>query len=122
MDFRDRANVAYTAAKLQARLARAKKAHDDLIAAAFRVQADALDIEAQPKRRLADEYDAAQARGEVQRRGDRGRKTKLPGEDFKPTAADIGLDHKVIQEGRQIRDAENRSPGAVRRNVDAPKI
>ncbi len=34
-------------------------------AAAYRAQADALDIEAQAKRRLADEYDAAQARGEV---------------------------------------------------------
>ncbi|MGY4286143.1 hypothetical protein ACVWXO_005363 [Bradyrhizobium sp. LM2.7] len=67
---RDRAIVADTAAKLQARLAKAKKAHDELIAAAYRAQADALDIEAQAKRRLADEYDAAQARGEVAKQGD----------------------------------------------------
>jgi hypothetical protein len=32
------ADVAYTAAKLAARLAKAKKAHDDLIAAAFRMK------------------------------------------------------------------------------------
>jgi hypothetical protein len=36
LDARDR--------KLQARLAKAKKAHDDLIAAAYRAQADALDM------------------------------------------------------------------------------
>ena len=36
-----------------------------LIAAAHRAQADALEIEAQAKRRLADEYDAAQERGAV---------------------------------------------------------
>jgi len=50
-------------AKLAARLARIKQAHDDLISAAHRVQADAIEIEALAKRRLADEYDAAQARG-----------------------------------------------------------
>jgi hypothetical protein len=35
-----------------ARLPKPKKAHDDLTAAAYRAQADALDIEAQAKRRL----------------------------------------------------------------------
>jgi hypothetical protein len=44
---------------------RAKKAHDDLIAAAYRAKADALEIEALAKRRLADEYDAAQDRGDA---------------------------------------------------------
>jgi hypothetical protein len=43
---------------------------DVLIAAVYRAQADALVIEAQAKRRLADEYDAAQARGEVATRLD----------------------------------------------------
>ncbi|MGY2933284.1 hypothetical protein ACVWZ6_002886 [Bradyrhizobium sp. GM6.1] len=70
LDARDRAVVAYTAAKLQARLAKAKKAHDELICAAYRAQGDALNIEARAKRRPADEYDAAQARGEVARLGD----------------------------------------------------
>ncbi len=36
-----------------------------MIAAAHRAQADALEIEAAAKRRLADEYDAAQETGEV---------------------------------------------------------
>lgn len=74
-------------------------------AAAYPAQADALDIE-------------AQARGEVQRRGGRRRKEILGGK-FKPTAADIGLDRRAIQEARQIRDAEKRDPGIVRRTLDA---
>lgn len=49
LDARDRAVVAYTAAKLQARLAKAKKAHDELICAAYRAQGDALNIDAQGK-------------------------------------------------------------------------
>jgi hypothetical protein len=81
------------------------------------VQADALEIEALAKRRLADEYDAAQERGEVARVSDGRRSSKA--EDLKPTAADIGLSHKEIHEARQIRDAEKRDPGVVRRTVDA---
>jgi hypothetical protein len=48
-----------------------EEGHDELIAAVFRAQADALTIEAQAKRRLADEYDAAQERGDVARQGGR---------------------------------------------------
>ena len=65
LEARDMASVAYDAAKKAARLGNAKRAHDELISAAYRAQADALEIEAQAKRRLADEYDAAQERGEV---------------------------------------------------------
>jgi len=56
-----------------------------LFSAAHRAQADALEIEAGAKRRLADEYDA-QARGEVatQRDGKLGRSQP---ERLKPTAA-----------------------------------
>jgi hypothetical protein len=43
-----------TAAKPQGRPTKAKKARDDLVAAAFRAQADALEIEALAKRRLPD--------------------------------------------------------------------
>jgi hypothetical protein len=39
------------------------------IAAAYRAQADAAEIEAAAKRRLADEYDAEQARDEVAKKG-----------------------------------------------------
>lgn len=114
LEARDTANVAYTAAKSAARLARAKGAHDELIAKAHRAQADALEIEAMAKRRLADEYDAAQLRGEVQRQGgDQSSKAELP------TAADIGLSRKDIHEAREIRDAEETYPGIVRRTLDA---
>lgn len=110
LDARDNARVAYSAAKSAARFARAKGAHDELIAKAHRAQADALEIEAMAKRRLADEYDAAQLRGEV--RADRQR-TASNAEAV--GAADIGLTHKDIHEARQIRDAEETYPGIVRR-------
>ena len=47
LEARDLASFAYDTAKRAARLARAKNAHDELIAAAHRAQADALEIEAQ---------------------------------------------------------------------------
>jgi hypothetical protein len=74
-----------------------RKAHDDLIAAAFRAKADALEIEALANRRLADEYDAAQERGEVATSRDGGRRSKL---ERLPTAADIGLNRAEIHEAR----------------------
>ncbi len=73
LEAREAAGIAYDAAKRTARLSRAKAAHDDLLAAAHRAQADALVIEAAAKRRLADEYDAAQERGEVRKDGQRGK-------------------------------------------------
>jgi hypothetical protein len=113
LDARDQASFAYDTAKKTARLMKAKQAHDDLIAAAYRAQADALEIEAQAKRRLADEYDAAQERGEVQLRGGDGTsKAEVP------TANDIGLSHKEIHEARIIRDAEEAHPGIVRQTVN----
>ena len=39
--------------------------HDTVVAAAHRAQADALEIEAGAKRRLADECDGAQQRGRL---------------------------------------------------------
>jgi hypothetical protein len=89
LEARDVARDAYDAAKKAARLSRAKGAHDTLIAAAHRAQADALEIEAQAKRRLADEYDAAQERGEVAGPSDRHSNSRT--EANKATAAEIGL-------------------------------
>lgn len=77
-----------------------------LIAAAHRAQADALEIEAGAKRRLADEYDAAQERGEVQRRGgDETSKAEVP------TVTDIGLadEYDAAQERGEIRSNGERS-------------
>lgn len=115
LEARDMASVAYDAAKKAARLGKAKGAHDELIAKAHRAQADALEIEAMAKRRLADEYDAAQDRGEV---ASQGKPVNIPGENVLPIAADIGLSPKVIHEARQIRDAEQADPGIVRRVLD----
>jgi hypothetical protein len=111
LEARDAAALAYDAAKRVARLAAAKGAHDNLVAAAHRAQADALHIEAQAKIRLADEYDAAQERGEVAR----GRPKSLPDENtFQPTTDELGLTSKDVFEARQIRDAEQDLPGIVR--------
>lgn len=112
LDARDLAGVAYDAAKSAARFAKAKGAHDDVLAKVHRAQADALEIEAMAKRRLADEYDAAQERGEV---ASQGKPSSLEG--F-ATAADLGLTHKDIHEARQIRDAEADDPGIIRRTID----
>lgn len=119
LDARDAASVAYDAAKKAARLARAKGAHDQLIATAHRAQADALEIEAAAKRRLADEYDAAQERGEVATQNDGRRPVGVPDGNAKPTVADIGLSRKDIHEARALRDAEAADPGIVRRTLDA---
>jgi hypothetical protein len=119
LDARDMASVAYDMAKKAARFAAARQAHDDLISAIYRAQADALTIEAQAKRRLADEYDAAQERGEVARLGTNQKQLGLPEQKTRPaTVEDIGLTHKQVHEARLIRDAETADPGIVRRTVD----
>jgi hypothetical protein len=115
LEAREMASAIYDAAKKAARLGKAKKAHDDLISAVFRTQADALEIEAGAKRRLADEYDAAQERGEARTRGGNDKVTKIPDGKFGPK--DIGLDDKQLHEARIIRDAEVCEPGIVHRVV-----
>lgn len=115
LEARDMAGAVYDAAKRAARLAKAKDAHDELVSAAHRAQADALVIEAQAKIRLANEYELAQERGEVQKHG----KVEVPGENLKPaTLADIGLTKKIVHEARKLRDAEAAQPGIVRRTLD----
>jgi len=117
LEARDMAGFAYDLAKRSARLRKAKNAHDELIAAAHRVQADALTIEAGAKRRLADEYDAARDGGVVSAQGQR--TDLLPDEKKVPTVAELGLTHKDIHEARLIRDAEAADPGIIRRTLDA---
>ncbi|SEO43629.1 hypothetical protein SAMN04489859_11091 [Paracoccus alcaliphilus] len=81
-------------------------------------QADALLIESEAKRRLADEYDAAQERGEVVGHGG-DRVSKVSGRNLAPaTAADLGLSKKQVHEARQIRDAEATQPGIVKQTLD----
>jgi len=118
LEARDMAGAVYDMAKRAARLAKAKDAHDSLIAAAHRAQADALEIEARAKRRLADEYDAAQERGEVAKLGSNQHVAGVPDRNTLPTASDLGLTRKAIHEARQVRDAEAAEPGIVRRALD----
>ncbi|WP_223428143.1 hypothetical protein [Tateyamaria pelophila] len=97
-------------------MAKAKKAHDTLISEVHRAQAHALSIRARAEMRLAEEYDAAQARGEVARQGQR---TDLfPLGNKVPTPQEVGLAPKDIHEARQIRDAEAADPGVVDRAVN----
>lgn len=119
LEARSMADIAYTTAKAAARLAKAKGAFDDVITKVWRAQADALQIEAMANRRIADEYDAAQERGEVAKGSVR--TDIVPDEnDVRPaTAAEVGLSRKQIHEAREIRDAEEAQPGIVRETLDA---
>lgn len=108
------AGVAYDAAKRAGRMARAKEAHDSLLSSVYRAQADALTIEARAKSRLADEYDAAQERGEVAGHG----RSKVEGDNV-TSAADIGLRRDQIHEARKVRDAEAADPGVFERTAFA---
>jgi hypothetical protein len=117
LEARDLARVAYDVAKSAGRMARAKDAHDQVIRAVHRAQADALIIEARAKMRLADEYDAAQARGEEARLGDN--LPSVAAANSKPaTAADLGLRRDEIYEARRLRDAERAEPGLAQQAVD----
>jgi hypothetical protein len=113
LEAREYAGLAYDAAKRASRLSRAKSAHDDLIAAAHRAQADALEIEAAAKRRLADEYDAAQARGEVAGLG-----TNQHRKEGVVVSNTLGLRRDQIHDARLLRDAEAADPGIVRRTLN----
>lgn len=113
LEARDRAHAAYDAAKSAGRIARAKQAHDEVVTAVYRAQADALEIESAAKRRLADEYDAAQDRGEVRGNGER----SFSGPE-KVGYADLNLTPKAVHEARYVRDAEVADPGITRRSLD----
>lgn len=119
LEAKELASAGYDEVKRAARFAKAKGAHDEIMANLHRRQADFLEIEAMAKRRLADEYDAAQERGEIASHGG-GRNFKVPEGNVETiTAADIGLSRKDIHEARIIRDAEVAEPGIARRALDA---
>lgn len=114
LEARDMARVAYDAAKSAGRMAKAKKAHDSLVSEVHRSQAHALAIRARAEMRLAEEYDAAQDRGEVA-----GKDRSCVGKHNAPaTASDIGLRRDEIHEARKLRDAERDEPGLVQRAID----
>lgn len=115
LEARDMARVAYDAAKSAGRMAQAKQAHDSLIAEIHRAQANALAIRARAEMRLAEEYDAAQDRGEVASVGQRSNVVA----DNVSTAADLGIRRDEIHEARKLRDAEASEPGLISRALDA---
>ncbi len=117
LEARDMARVAYDAAKSAGRLEKAKEARDEVLAAIYRAQAQASEIETRAKARLADEYEAAQKRGEVKKHGG-ARNFKIPVENLEPSAADLGLKPKEIHEGKKFRDAEKSEPGKTKRVLD----
>jgi protein gp37 len=90
-------------------------------AAASDLQGKAIEIMHRADCRLAEEYDAAQQRGEVATNGQRGpaKKAVLAGNGFSgnPTAADLKLTRKRVHEARKHRDAEAADPGLVSRFV-----
>lgn len=112
------AGLAYDAAKAAVRFAKAKGAYDDVIGAVYRAQADALEIEAMAKRRFADEYEAAQARGEIVGPANRGGKKLDKSSDAVLRIADIGVTPHEINQARFVRDAESREPGIVVRALE----
>lgn len=94
-----------------------KGAHDTVITTIYRVQADGLEIEAAAKRRLADEYDAAQAAGEIEKPG--GNRSIIPNQNNAPAkVSETGLTAKEVHDARQFRDAEARDPGITKRTLD----
>lgn len=117
LEARDMARVAYDAAKSAGRIAKARQAHDEVIAAVHRAQASALLIEARAKMRLADEYDAAQKRGEVATGRD-GPGAGVGDHNAKATASELGLRRDEIHEARKLRDAEQDDPGKAERALD----
>lgn len=93
------------------------QAHDNLIGDVHRSQAHALAIRARAEMRLAEEYDAAQDRGEVAKGSVR---TDIVAghNDVRPaTAADLGLRRDEIHSARKLRDAEAADPGVVQRTI-----
>lgn len=110
---------AYDQAKAAANYAQRFGAAERLVGKARRLQGEALLIEAQAKVRLADEYDAAQAAGEVRKPGQRGKAVADDDRISPATVAELGLSKQEIHAARKLRDAEREAPGIVERAIAA---
>lgn len=107
--------IAYDQAKASGDCAERVKASRDLVERSRRMQAEALKIESLCYVAMADAMDAAQASGELARRG---RPKNIPGENVF-TLADVGLDAKKLHDARKIRDMVRADPDSVERVVEA---
>jgi len=95
--------------KREVRFFRAGLAIAHLVSLLFDYQRDPSARRKPPKRRLADEYDAAQERGEVATGSVQDRQSFPLGTMFaQRPPPKIGLSRKEVHEARQIRDAERR--------------
>lgn len=113
------ADEVYSEAKRTARVSQKAAAHADVIARAHRAQADALLIISKADAQIADEYGAAQERGEVEKHGGNRLGTKITDDNLAlPTLKDLGLSANQVFAARQIRDAEAAQPGIVARALD----
>lgn len=117
LEAKDLAMETYVRAKNQRIKHRLRKASTDLIDAMSEVMAEALLIKSNAEIRIADEYDAAQANGDVAKAGHPS--AIIPDGNNKPaTAAEVGLTAKVVHHARRVRDAEKASPGLIKRTLD----
>jgi hypothetical protein len=106
---------AYDQAKAAANYGKRMQASEQLISKAYRLQADALLIEARAKMALADQYDEAQAAGMV---ATQGRPKKVSDENLF-RLEDVGLNKARVHEARKLRDAETKRPGLVQQAIEA---
>ena len=114
------AGVAYDAAKSAGRIARKKAAHDDLMQKIYRSQAQCVIIEGEAQARLADEYDLAQEKGEVQKAGGaRNFINQVSVNEIKPSASDLGISQQRMVEMRKVRDVLRKDPAAIEDKVNA---
>lgn len=121
-DVVDQAALVYDAAKVSSSFLKKQAAQVEVIAACHQAMGDAMNIKARAQFRLADEYEAAQARGELatQSHGGANIPHGVPNENTVPlTSSDVGLSRKMMHEARIVRDAERAEPGIVAKTIDA---
>jgi hypothetical protein len=82
------------------------------------VQTNALNIEVRAQCRLADEFDAAQKRGEVIGAKGGNPKLKRSNQERLATVSDVGLTRKQVHEARQVRDVEKKNPGVIKKAIE----
>ena len=107
------ARIAQDAAARVEHLARAQKASDDIVEACRQGQIGFFGIRVRAECVLADEYDAAQERGEVAGKNFKGNQWSVPNENGPSSAADAGISRKRVHEARLVRDVEKLKPGGL---------
>lgn len=119
LEAHDMAQVAYDAARSAARLDKVKRAHGQVQASVHKAQGHALAILSRAEYRLAAEWNAAQADGDVAGHGG-ARNFNVPAGNVEPTAEDVFGPNarKLIHNARIIQAAEDVDPGIVQRTID----